>query len=271
MFFDKSLIINVWANVTFFTFFVRMKITKIHFFLIFLFLSQTFGANSTKYSTIPLPHSSMYASKGVHGNMALGRIRKSGCRSMLQWRGRAAYSYSPKWDGGANFTFLGGDLNSSSNVAITRYFLNARYHLHAGLISFYTGPMVGVETTNLNRITSQVRDWSSSPEEDINTSFCEENYGRDGVGLGWEMGMGWTIFKDWTFLLAESFEFTSKGRFYINLDTGLAFDIRRHIKALQSRSNSFYIYLETGINLNSFGYKDSSIDTIWMLGFSLGL
>jgi len=220
-------------------------------------------ANATE--SIPLPKQSNYLEKGIQAGLGMGSVWRKDCQSRFQWQGDIEYSYSPHLSGSASARMFGGDIDSTSSLIYSRYFVNSRYHIQPRKTAdLYAGMGIGFDNTSFQTIR---RDLGKNEEYSVDAGTCQEAFDFNGISISLEAGAGMLPFKRVGFTTSNTLEINYQKKLRYSFSLGTAVGLVDLWARLYDNLSSTWVHLEW-VNTRTLGVSGSENSVL--VGFSIG-
>lgn len=215
---------------------MRIVWVVICFLVASVFAAEAVDSTTNSFvESIPLPHQSAYAAKGVSIGIAGGVVNPTeNCDCLGLWQGQVEYFYTSFLSMGADVRFFGGDLDDDKMLMYQRYRISAKAHLAFSSFDIYLAPLLGMENTNLEEFREEWDNrsdhwWRGGDDADSVRYIenCEKMFSLDGFSGGVDLGLGWKFSKYVGVSGSALYEYNFSGAQLLTLSPGLALDLRQ--------------------------------------------
>lgn len=221
--------------------------------------------------SVPLPRLSAYTGYGLLVGLAFGLYNPTeDCDCLGVWQGQFEFFYSDWISAGGDVRFFGGDLDDDKAVLYQRYRVNTRFHFPQGHWSWYVGPVIGLESTNLEDIRDEwhqrdMEGWipGASTKTEQEVEDCEKMFSLDGFSIGVDLGGGiefWNIIGATASVL---YEYNFGGAQLVTISPGIAYNLQAIWPWAKKSLSAAWVSIETGFQR----FFNRSVDSWAMSGY----
>lgn len=225
--------------------------------------------------SVPLPRLSAYTGKGLMVGLAFGLYNPTeDCDCLGVWQGQGEYFYSDWISAGFDGRFFGGNLDKDKSVLYQRYRINTRFHFPQGEWSWYVGPIIGFESTNLEDIRDEwhqrENEWGmpifGTMEEEEEIEDCEKMFSLDGFSVGVDVGGGAVFLGVIGATASILYEYNFGGAQLLTISPGIAYNLQAVWPWAARHLSATWLSVETGFQR----FFNRSVDS-WALSGYLGV
>jgi len=223
--------------------------------------------------SVPLPRLSAYTGYGILVGLAGGIYSPTEeCDCLGVWQGQIEYFYTDRVSAGFDVRFFGGDLDTDVFVLYQRYRFNTRFHFPKGRLSWYVGPIIGFESTNIETIREEWHnrddEWwiPGAPKDSVReVEDCEKMFSLDGFSIGIDVGAGVSVFDIFGITGSVLYEYNFGGAQLLTISPGIAYNIQELWPWAKKSLSAMWVSIETGFQR----FFNRSVDS-WAMSAYLG-
>jgi len=220
----------------------------------------------TYSEAIPLPNHGIVQSKGLTAGMGLGALSRSGCKNLWTWNMQGNYFYNSVVSSGPSIEFLGGNIDSKSNIVNQRYSGNLKFMHVKEKYAVFVGPVLSFDNTNLSALRDEFSHIGGVEHETSYNTECPELFEKMGSSIGYLSGAGFLLGPNLGLTLGHNFEWMLTGNYITSFSTSIAYNLRKHFEKLMYNTKNFWLALEYSISPNQSKNSTHSL----ILGIAMG-
>lgn len=231
--------------------------------------------HDTTHTSVPLPRLSAYTGYGLLVGLAFGLYNPTeDCDCLGVWQGQFEFFYNDWISAGGDVRFFGGDLDDDKSVLYQRYRINTHFHFPHTSWSWYVGPAIGFESTNLEDIREEwhqrENEWGmpifGTVEDEDEIEDCEKMFSLDGFSIGIDVGGGVSFFNIFGITGSILYEYNFGGAQLLTISPGIAYNMQEMWPWAKRNLSAVWLSVETGFQR----FFNRSVDS-WAMSIYLGV